>query len=119
MTCPQCHGETKPGAKFCSECGTKLPAVCPHCGAELTPNAKVCAECGTAVAAPSAAAPVTRPRDLAEQFGAFQRTLPASVHQQIFTQEEGENRVLTILFADLSGSTVTIGALAPEDAARL
>jgi predicted amidophosphoribosyltransferase len=45
MVCPQCHGETKPGAKFCSECGTKLPAVCPQCGTQLTPNAK-CRGCG-------------------------------------------------------------------------
>jgi hypothetical protein len=49
MVCPQCHGETKPGAKFCSECGTKLPAVCRTARAQLTPDAKFCAECGAAL----------------------------------------------------------------------
>jgi len=40
------------------------------------------------------------------------------VRQQVFTQEEGENRLLTILFVDLSGSTTATIALPPEDAGR-
>src|SRR5262249_27480287 len=36
---------------------------------------------------------------------------------QLMTESGGENRVLTILFADLSGSVRSTHALAPEDAA--
>jgi class 3 adenylate cyclase/tetratricopeptide (TPR) repeat protein len=78
-----------------------------------------CSACGTALTAGSAAlAPPRRP-DLATQFSALQQALPASVQEQIVTQPEGENRVLTILFADLTGSVRTMAHLSPEDAAAL
>jgi membrane protease subunit (stomatin/prohibitin family) len=49
--CPSCGQSLPAGAKFCSECGTKVQAaVCAKCGAGLAAGAKFCAECGTAVA---------------------------------------------------------------------
>ena len=84
---------------------------CEDCGAALTPAA--------APRSTPLAAPPPKPLVLAEQFSAFRRALPASVHEQIFTQEEGENRLLTILFVDLSGSVKATVALHPEDAATL
>ena len=45
-----------PGAKFCSECGTRFATSCPACGAVNLPGAKFCSECGTPVAAGAAAA---------------------------------------------------------------
>jgi class 3 adenylate cyclase/tetratricopeptide (TPR) repeat protein len=56
---------------------------------------------------------------LEEQFTTFQHSLPSAVQAQIFTAPEGENRVLTILFADLTGSTARTAGLAPEDGAAL
>jgi predicted ATPase/class 3 adenylate cyclase len=56
---------------------------------------------------------------LQDQLTAFEQPLPPAVRPQIFTQEEGENRLLTILFADLSGSTRATLALPPEDAATV
>ncbi|CAN5201930.1 hypothetical protein BH11PSE2_BH11PSE2_20180 [soil metagenome] len=41
------------GAKFCSECGSKLeagPPLCPSCGTENAQGAKFCANCGHAIA---------------------------------------------------------------------
>lgn len=48
--CPNCGHVNQPGAKFCSECGTKLGAAhCPNCQAELEAGAKFCPNCGTKI----------------------------------------------------------------------
>ena len=47
MKCPNCQTENSTQAKFCSECGTKLPLVCPQCGTEVEATARYCSECGT------------------------------------------------------------------------
>lgn len=49
-SCPQCRASNPPGARFCAQCGTALPANCPQCGAALPAGAKFCASCGRAVA---------------------------------------------------------------------
>jgi class 3 adenylate cyclase/tetratricopeptide (TPR) repeat protein len=51
------------------------------------------------------------------QFAAMQRAMPASLREQLLTSADGENRVLTILFADLTGSVKSTLNLTPEDAA--
>lgn len=52
-SCPSCHASNVPGAKFCAECGSKIPAAgagaktfCGECGAKLSASARFCAECG-------------------------------------------------------------------------
>ncbi|MBO7345302.1 MAG: SPFH domain-containing protein [Clostridia bacterium] len=47
-TCPSCGAEISKSAKFCSECGEKIPSkkFCSECGAELSQSAKFCPECG-------------------------------------------------------------------------
>jgi Putative virion core protein (lumpy skin disease virus) len=48
--CPSCNAENAQGAKFCTECGTKMAAekvFCANCGIELPGTAKFCTECGT------------------------------------------------------------------------
>ncbi len=46
VICPEC-GNRVPKAKFCPECGHKFGNTCPNCGASLTDGAKFCMECGT------------------------------------------------------------------------
>ena len=55
MTCPNCRHENVPASRFCSQCGTKLPAVCTHCGAQFSPNDRFCSQCGAALAGVTAA----------------------------------------------------------------
>lgn len=47
-TCPSCGASISAKAKFCSECGAKIPQAkfCSNCGAKLGANAKFCPECG-------------------------------------------------------------------------
>jgi class 3 adenylate cyclase/tetratricopeptide (TPR) repeat protein len=78
-------------------------AVCVACGTELPARAKFCGECGRPTAAASAA-PAPR---------AFERMLAAA------STLEGERKLVTVLFADLRGSTELIADRDPEEARRL
>ena len=81
MNCAAC-GHTNPErAKFCLECGTPFASRCASCGVELPAAAKFCLECGTPTsAAPRSASPPAAPRT-------------------------DTRKVVTIVFADLVGST--------------
>lgn len=51
--CPKCGANNKSTAKFCYECGEKLPskqgAFCSECGSKVPASAKFCPECGTKI----------------------------------------------------------------------
>jgi class 3 adenylate cyclase/tetratricopeptide (TPR) repeat protein len=119
MTCPRCHAECPPTARFCAECGTRLRHLCPQCGAQAPPAAKFCGECGTALAAAAASPDPPPAADLEAQFRSLQQTLPAAFRDQLLAPAEGENRVVTVLFADMSGSVATMRDLHPEEGADL
>ena len=76
MICPSCEGKNRDEARFCTYCGSPLALRCPTCDTELVPGARFCDSCGTPVA-DGVAAPSS----------------PAA------------RKVVTILFADLVGST--------------
>jgi adenylate cyclase len=84
MTCPNCQSANRPSARFCEECGTKLPRACPQCGAAVGPAAKFCGECGPALAAAPAPAASAPPLTLEEQFRSFQQRLPSSFRFESF-----------------------------------
>ena len=90
MTCAGCGHANPDQAKFCLECGAALGVRCAQCGTELPPAAKFCLECG----ARTAAAPP-----------------PA--------REGGARKVVSIVFADLVGSTALHERLDAESARRL
>ena len=51
IACPSCGQQNPGGAKFCSNCGSQLPAspgkqFCTQCGQEIKPGAKFCSNCG-------------------------------------------------------------------------
>src|SRR3954454_10795346 len=85
--CATCGAVNRPGAKFCSECGTALAVTCPQCGSP-TSGGRFCSECG-AVLTPAAAA--------ASSAGA---TGPAPSVAPV-----SERRIVSLLFADLVGFT--------------
>src|SRR5215212_6001568 len=95
--CPSCGTENPHDARFCMQCGTALSRACPSCGTENPPQARFCMSCGTALGAdvspatPAPVAPFTEP------------PLPPE-----------ERRVVSVLFADLSGYTAVAENLDPE-----
>jgi class 3 adenylate cyclase len=78
-------------------------AHCAACGTELSPLAKFCSECGNLVAG-STALPRLR---------GVERLLTTA------STLEGERKLLTVLFADLRGSTELIAGRDPEEAREL
>ena len=51
MVCKSCNATLVDGAKFCSQCGSKVEVeiVCSQCGVKLTEEAKFCFSCGAKV----------------------------------------------------------------------
>jgi class 3 adenylate cyclase/tetratricopeptide (TPR) repeat protein len=88
IRCASCGAEQPAEARFCSSCGAALYGACPNCGAEQAATASFCASCGYALS------------DDARAAGADDRQ---------------ERRVVTIMFADLAGSTALGEHLDPED----
>lgn len=126
MKCPKCNVDNKEGRRFCSKCGAKLENVCPECGFGNETDDAFCGGCGIRLSeARSSSAEVsdtaTVPR-LEELHARLQKTMPSSLAAQVQTDtgdSEGENRILTVLFADVSGSVATTENMSPEDAADL
>ena len=108
MRCEACKSENPTTAKFCSECGARLPRTCPSCQFPNAATAKFCNECGTALAetgaaAASAATPVARYPE-PTVCNVCERRPPI----------EGERRTVTVLFADMAGFTAMSERMDPE-----
>jgi class 3 adenylate cyclase/tetratricopeptide (TPR) repeat protein len=114
IICPQCQTQNRDQALFCDECGARLETACPNCGEANRRTAKFCTNCGQTIggATPSRAitAPATVsaethvPRHLAEKILATRHLL------------EGERKHVTVLFADIRGSTALVEGRDPEEA---
>src|SRR5579863_775904 len=131
MRCPNCQTINPPNAKFCLECGNRL-VVCPNCGTVNWPVAKFCIECGTALTA-SGEETINgrdRSRPYEGENGGGNNHFPPDEHKRAVVTFEGnrsgrdkpgayeapeERRVVTIMFADITGSTPLADKLDPED----
>ncbi len=89
MTCASCGRTNRAGARFCGGCGKPLASRCPACGIEADPGAQFCDGCGASLLARPAA--------------------EAAVAR----------KVVTIVFADLVGSTALHERLDAESARGL
>src|SRR5215467_6606631 len=114
MICPRCQHENSPDSIFCDECGNRLETACPQCGEPNRRSAKFCKNCGQAInqtlttaPAPGPAPGTYVPRPLAEKVLATRRSL------------EGERKQVTVLFADIRGSTSLLEGLDPEKAQKI
>ena len=94
MNCSNCGTENEAGRKFCKECGAALVIICDACGSPNSPGSKFCGECGAAIGS-SAAAPVP---------AAAASSTPST-----------ERRLVSVLFADLVGSTNLAEGRDPEE----
>src|SRR4029434_10098258 len=114
MHCPHCQHENREGARFCAACGSSVAWKCPACGSEPPPGAAFCDHCGTPLTATAATPPSLAPRPQT-----LQAYTPAHLAEKILTSKtalEGERKQVTVLFADLKGSTELIEGLDPEEA---
>src|SRR5262245_36916123 len=88
MRCSACQSDNPAGKKFCGDCGAALEDRCPQCGADNPASKKFCGDCG------------------AELHGASPDTVTP---KPISTR-----KVISIIFADLMGSTALQERLDPE-----
>src|SRR5438477_2330580 len=125
MECPQCRHANPPGTKFCGECGTRLQSLCPACQAPNPPTNKFCSECGqrlagAALAAAPASAPAVAvpPVATSSRFASPEAYTPRHLAEKILTSKgaiEGERKIVTVMFSDVSGFTAMSEKLDPED----
>jgi len=117
MVCPQCRSENSPNSVFCDECGARLETACANCGEPNRRGARFCKNCGRLIDQTPTTAPTTVPgvpppdtyvpKRLAEKILASRHSL------------EGERKQVTVLFADIRGSTKLVEGLDPEEAQKL
>src|SRR6266850_103982 len=110
MKCAHCQTDNSDDASFCDECGAPVDVRCSHCGESNRPSAKFCRKCGQRLgvaaavsAAESSAGKTVVPKHLAEKILASRRFI------------EGERKQVTVLFADIRGSTSVVEKLDPEE----
>jgi class 3 adenylate cyclase/tetratricopeptide (TPR) repeat protein len=120
MRCPNCQTINPANAKFCLECGNRL-IVCPNCGTVNLPIAKFCIECGTPLR-PRGESTVPLPQVSGTGSSTSNRgnTSNTTGNRNGTTQSEillpsEERRVVTVMFADITGSTPLADRLDPED----
>jgi class 3 adenylate cyclase/tetratricopeptide (TPR) repeat protein len=113
MKCPRCEHENPATAKFCEECAARLPlSSCPKCGSQVSATAKFCPECAHPLKLVASEPRFASPKDYTPQHLA-DRILAAK------TTLEGERKQVTVLFADIKGSTELITDRDPEEAQKL
>jgi len=102
MRCPKCKHENQVGRKFCSKCGTPLENVCSKCGFKNDPDDEFCGECGAKLTE-STILSIPKLEDMQDKL-----YIPEPLRQRMDTAKQelqGENRLVTALFADISGFT--------------
>jgi class 3 adenylate cyclase/predicted ATPase len=99
MKCPTCGAEVAASNKFCTHCGGLAPRACARCGALNEPSARFCGQCGEAIA------PGGQPGARTPQQASTVTAAPRGA----------ERRHLTVMFADMAGSTALAARLDPED----
>ena len=92
--CPACGASHAPGARFCRSCGAALGAACARCGASLSDDDAFCSQCGERVAGTTTVSP--QPPESSLRRGGEER------------------KHVTIVFADVAGSTALADRLDPE-----
>src|SRR4051794_24363227 len=96
MLCSACGTENRPGRRFCTQCGTALEVRCAHCGAANESGDRFCGECGKPL--------VDGIQPLPSQ------TQPGAA---------AERRLVSVLFADMVGSTTLSEHRDPEEVREL
>ena len=109
MRCPNCSTENPDQAKFCFNCGQSFAQErCTNCGSELPPNARFCMNCGQPVAGKTQTEEARHTR--------LAQSAPAPIKNKMRAAHlAGERKLVTVLFADVVGSTALAEHLDPED----
>src|SRR5579863_10657985 len=103
MLCETCQYKNEADANFCANCGSMLVQTCTECGCRNSPKAASCIRCGSPLQTP------------AKIQGSTNRTTGIFATR---AAREGERKRLSVLIADVVGSTAFIDNLNAEEAAN-
>src|SRR5215203_5069523 len=118
--CESCGGDNPEGMRFCGHCGAQAVTAwaCGSCGGENPAGMKFCGHCGAsaeaAERAPAARAPAEPDQDVAETLRSFVAGQVADHLIEAGGDIPEERRLITALFADVSGFTPLAERLDPE-----
>ncbi len=104
LACPSCGTDNRTGRRFCRSCGAELGVTCPACGTINEPGDRFCGSCGTSIEAGTAAVVAGAPATPGAAGTAARPTPTATT----------ERRFVSVLFADLVGSTGLAEGRDPE-----
>src|SRR5260221_4993527 len=108
MICSRCQTANADTAKFCRNCGAVLTLSCTNCGAAMALGDRFCSSCGQPAA-------ISTPTD-DNRLSRLNAAAPASLADKIRTAEASSDRkVVTVLFADVVGSTTLAEQMDAED----
>ena len=126
MICPNCQANNPCEARFCMNCGIPLVVICQNCSFENIHSANFCNECGHSLRGqalePARGQFVTQteaPRpELNED--SIRKFMPQEFVEKLedarrYQTMKGERRIVSILFADVKGSTSMAEQLDPEE----
>lgn len=103
MRCTACQADNPIGKKFCADCGAPLGHRCPQCGAESTANKRFCGDCGAQL----------------QTTGAVSQGPGSHPPYPTSATPSDTRKVITVVFADLMGSTALHEPLDPESVNRV
>lgn len=114
MDCLACGTPNHEESQQCSSCGAALVEVCGSCGAPVPVSSRFCGNCG----ARSERSRADRADQIWDNLSAPIRLSHQLVQRTVDTRAllEGERKQITVLFADIKGSTTLIENLDPEEA---
>jgi ABC-type oligopeptide transport system substrate-binding subunit/class 3 adenylate cyclase len=111
ISCNNCAFENPEDAKFCQNCGNPLMLPCPACNTLNSAGVKFCKNCGHALTE-------TTTTDQEPRLKALKDAAPKILQEKLRAAKseiDGERKPVTILFADIVGSTAMAEQLDPEE----
>ncbi len=120
MSCWQCGATPDRNARFCGQCGSPLRWRCTMCDGHNHWDVMACTACGSALSTPGAQQGMQPDAQPAMSSGTQSGGTPDGRAPILQPQAGGpgtppERRRLTVLFADMVGSTAIGARLDPED----
>ena len=112
MKCFACQSENRKGVKFCEECGTHIAIACSRCDSRIPVGKKYCGDCGQKLSQGE-----NLPEKPVIDYNQPDSYTPKFMAEKILTTRsslEGERKLVTVFFSDVTGFTSLSEKLDPE-----
>ncbi|MDQ1318447.1 MAG: hypothetical protein QG588_2109, partial [Candidatus Poribacteria bacterium] len=112
MKCPDCDFNNPEGMRFCGYCGVPICNICPECGYGNPVQSNLCGKCGIPLV------PLLGLDALAK----IQKYIPFNLADKTHRPKNhtvGERKIVTVIFADISGFTSMAEMRDPEEVSAI